>query len=88
MFTIFNRLVNWWKLIAGFTLAALPVIAYMFGRKEGKKIEEVKQVKETVRVEKARTEFYKAMEQAAHEVQNNRPADRDDLVDRLRKHGL
>lgn len=88
MFALFNRFVKWWKLLAGFVLAALPVIAYMFGRKEGKKIEEAKQVKEAVRVEKARTEFYKSMEQAAHEVQNNRPVSGDDLVDRLRKHGL
>jgi hypothetical protein len=39
MSILFNRLVNGWKLIVGFVLAALPVIAYVFGRKEGKKIE-------------------------------------------------
>lgn len=88
MAIFFGRLVAWWKLFLGVLLAALPVIAYVFGRKEGKKIETVEVLKEQARTEEERADFYKEMEQASHEVQDNRPANRDELVKRLRKQGL
>lgn len=84
----FGRLINWWKLILGFIIAAIPVIAYVVGRREGRSIEKTEVLKDTVRTEKERAEFYKEMGEASNEAQSNRPANRDQLIDRLRQHGL
>ncbi len=84
----FGRVVAYWKLIVAAILAALPVIAYVFGRKDGRKIEQTHAAQEVVKTEKARSDFYKDIAEATHEAQANRPADRDDLVKRVREHGL
>lgn len=83
-----GRFVNWWKLVVGVLLAAIPVVAYVFGRKDGKAVVEKKVVEDALRTEHDRAEFYKSIGEAADEATNNRPADRDDLVKRVRQHGL
>lgn len=85
---ILGRFVSWWKLALGVALAALPVIAYVFGRKDGKTIEREKVMEDAVRSEGERADFYKNIGEAASEAQANRPADRGKLVKRLRQHGL
>lgn len=89
MFSVFfGRLISWWKLILGFIIAAIPVIAYVIGRREGKAIVQNDVLKDTARTEKERADFYKEMGEASNEAQSNRPANRDQLIDRLRQHGL
>jgi uncharacterized membrane protein len=83
-----GRFVNWWKLALGVFLAALPVIAYVFGRRDGKTIEREKVMEDAVRSEGERADFYKSIGEAVNEAEANRPADRDKLVKRLRQHGL
>lgn len=85
---ITTKLSVWWKVGVGALVAAIPVIAYVFGRKDGKNIEHTNQMKEAVRAEKTRADFYYEMERAANEAHANRPASRDGVVERLRKHGL
>lgn len=89
MWSLFvGRLVDWWKLIIGIVLAALPVIAYVFGRKDGRSLEKEKVMEDVVRTEKERADFYKNIGEASNEAQANRPANRDELTQRLRQHGL
>ena len=85
---ILGRFVSWWKLALGVALAALPVIAYVFGRKDGKTIEREKVMEDAVQSEAERADFYKNIGEAASEAQANRPANRDELTQRLRQHGL
>lgn len=85
---VLSRVVSYWKLALGVIVAALPVVAYVFGRKDGKKLEQNKAVQEVVKTEQARSDFYKDIAEATHEAQANRPTDRDDLVKRVREHGL
>lgn len=89
MFSIFfGRVVMYWKLVVAILLAALPVVAYVFGRKDGKKIEQNNTMSEVVKTEKDRSNFYKEIAEATHEAQTTRPTNRDDLVKRVREHGL
>lgn len=83
-----TKVAVWWKLVVGVVVAAIPVIAYMFGRKDGKSIEQTNNMKEAVRAEKTRADFYYEMEKAANEAHAKRPVTRDGVVERLRKHGL
>ena len=85
---IFSPVIKYAKIIGGVILALIPVLAYVFGRRDAKEIEQAKIAKQVLRAEKSRGEFYKDMAEAAHEVQNNRPDSRDDLVNRLRNNGL
>lgn len=84
----FGRLVNWWKLLLGALAVMIPVLAYVFGRKDGKLAFEKEAMQDAVRTEKSRADFYKDMGEASYEAQSNRPSSSDDLVDRVRKHGL
>ena len=69
-------------------LAALLPILYIIGRKDGAKIEEVKQVKASAKAAEQRADFYKEMETTNNEIESTKPRDRDDVVERLREHGL
>lgn len=85
---IFSPIVKYAKIIGGIILALVPVLAYVFGRKDARELEQAKAAKQILRAEKRRGDFYKDMAEATHEVQNNRPTNRDDLVKRLRDSGL
>ena len=69
-------------------MAALLPILYIIGRKDGAKVKEVKQTKASAKAAEERAEFYKEMETTNNEIESNKPRTRDDITDRLRKHGL
>jgi hypothetical protein len=76
------------KVIAIGILAALVPILYILGRRDGAKIEEVKQIKASAEAMEDRAEFYKEMENTNSEIESTKPTTRDDITDRLREHGL
>ncbi len=84
MFGIFTKI----KIIVAGLMAALLPILYIIGRRDGAKVEEVKQVKASAKAAEDRAEFYKEMETTNNEIESNKPRTRDDITDRLRKHGL
>ena len=84
MFGIFTKIKI---IVAGLTAALLPIL-YIVGRRDGAKVEEVKQVKASAKASEDRAEFYKEMETTNNEIESTKPRTRDDLTDRLRQHGL
>ena len=84
MFGIFGQI----KIIVAGLMAALLPILYIVGRRDGAKVEEVKQVKASAKAAEDRAEFYKEMETTNNEIESTKPRTRDDITDRLRKHGL
>lgn len=74
-------------IVAGIVAALLPIL-YIIGRRDGAKVEEVKQVKASAKASEDRAEFYKEMETTNNEIESTKPRDRDDVVKRLREHGL
>lgn len=74
-------------IIVGIVAALLPIL-YILGRRDGKKIEEVKQIKASAEAMEDRAEFYRDMESTNSEIESNKPVTRDDVVERLREHGL
>lgn len=84
MFGIFSKI----KIIAAGAIAALLPILYILGRRDGAKLEEVKQVKASAKAAEDKAEFYKEMETTNNEIESTKPRTRDDLTDRLRDHGL
>lgn len=84
MFGIFSKV----KIMVAGLMAALLPILYIIGRRDGAKVEEVKQVKASAKAAEERAEFYKEMETTNNEIESNKPRTRDDITDRLRKHGL
>jgi hypothetical protein len=85
---LLTRIKDYWQLLVGLLVAAIPVVTYLFGRKDGAVAEKDKFVKDTVRKEVQRADFYKEIGEATHEAQANRPSNRNELTERLRKHGL
>ena len=84
MFGIFTKI----KIIVAGIMAALLPILYIIGRRDGAKVEEVKQVKASAKAAEQRAEFYKEMETTNNEIESNKPRTRDDLTKRLRDSGL
>jgi hypothetical protein len=84
MFGIFSKV----KIIVAGIVAALLPILYIIGRRDGAKVEEVKQVKASAKAAEDRAEFYKEMETTNNEIESTKPRTRDDIVERLREHGL
>ena len=74
-------------IVAGIVAALLPIL-YIIGRKDGAKVEEVKQVKASAKAAENRAEFYKEIESTNNEIESNKPRTRDDLTNRLRDNGL
>ena len=85
---IFSTVIKYAKIVGGIILSLVPVLAYVFGRKDAKEIGQARAAKQILRAEKDRGEFYKDMAEAANEIQNTRPTNRDDIVKRLRDTGL
>ena len=50
-------------IVAGIVAALLPIL-YIIGRRDGAKVEEVKQVKASAKASEDRAEFYKEMEKS------------------------
>ena len=84
MFGIFSKIK---VIVAGIVAALLPIL-YIVGRRDGAKVEEVKQVKASAKAAEDRAEFYKEMETTNNEIESTKPRTRDDIVERLREHGL
>ena len=84
MFGIFSKIK---VIVAGIVAALLPIL-YIVGRRDGAKVEEVKQVKASAKAAEDRAEFYKEMETTNNEIESTKPRTRDDITDRLRQHGL
>jgi len=70
------------------TVAVLLPILYVIGRRDGARKEKVRRVAEALEAEQARADFYKNIESANNEAENNKPRSSADLTDRLREHGL
>lgn len=79
---------QYWLAFVGAVLAVAMFALYVMGRKDGQKIEQVETIKHDLEVQQATTDFYKDMGKAELEAQINRPADRSELVNRLRDVGL
>lgn len=86
--TVLSKITQWWKLILGVVVALIPVIAYIFGRKDGTYKEKLQRIEDAARLDRQRAEFYKNLGEAQSESQANRPIASDDVVERLRKNGL
>jgi hypothetical protein len=86
--TVLSKITQWWRIILGVLVAMIPVIAYIFGRKDGTHREKLQRIEDAARAERNRAEFYKDLGEAQSEAQINRPVSRDDIVERLRKNGL
>lgn len=86
--SVLSKITDWWKVIAGVLVAMIPVIAYIFGRKDGTHREKLQRIEDAARAERERAEFYKDLGEAQNEAQANRPISSDDIVERLRKNGL
>lgn len=69
-------------------LAALLPILYVLGRRDGAKLEKTSVLEDELDTQRDISEFYKGMEQANNEAEDAKPRTRDELTDRLRKHGL
>lgn len=83
-----SKFKQWWTVIAGVAIAMIPVIAYIFGRKDGTHREKLQRIEDAARSERERAEFYKDLGEATNEAQANRPITSTDIVERLRKNGL
>jgi len=81
MFGIVGKIKTY--IIAG--LAVLMPILYVLGRKDGKKIEKQKVLKDEIEASQKASDFYKAMAEHEDDPSTN---DRDSLSDRLRRDGL
>ena len=84
MFGIMTKI----KLIGAAVIAALLPILYILGRRDQAQIDTSRAFEEALDAEKDKADFYRDMEQSNYEIQNSKPRSRDDLADRLRKHGL
>lgn len=86
--TVLSKITQWWKIILGVVVALIPLIAYIFGRKDGTHREKLQRIEDAARAERQRAEFYKDLGEAQNEAQTNRPITSDSIVERLRKNGL
>jgi len=80
----------WSKLKMAF-IAAIPVIMgilYALGRKDGRSLEKKEVLEDEVETQKERADFYKAMNEHDAEIDSATPRTRNELTERLRKHGL
>jgi len=85
---VLTKIKVWWKVLVGAVVVMVPVITYLFGRKDGASSQKVEYLQDSITAEKYKADFYSSMGDAIHEAQTNRPMDRDSVVERLRKHGL
>lgn len=85
---LMSKVTEWWKVVVGVLAVMIPLIAYIFGRKDGTYKEKLQRIEDAARAERERAEFYKELGEAQGEAQANRPITSDDIVERLRKNGL
>jgi hypothetical protein len=76
------------KLIIAAAIPVLMGVLYALGRKDGRTLEQKEVLKDEVQVQKKRADFYKAMEEHDSKIDSTTPSTRDELTERLRKHGL
>lgn len=85
---LLSRIKDYWRLMVGILVVSIPAITYVFGRKDGKATQKYEHLKDAVRTESKRADFYKDIGESTDEAQASRPTTREQLVERLRKHGL
>lgn len=85
---VIGKVKSYWQLVVAGASALLLLITYMVGRKDGRTAVEAKINREVAEEEKKVADFYKDMGAAELEAEINRPDNRSDLVERLRKSGL
>lgn len=72
-------------ILVGMFSALLPIL-YAIGRKDGKNLQQKKELESDLLSEKRKSEFYRAMEESSDEPVAT--PDRDDFIKRLRHKGL
>ena len=88
MLTLFTRIKDFWPVIVAAPVPIVGALICAIGRKDGSYTEKVRRMEDAARTERHRAEFYKHIGEASNEAQATKPASRDELTDRLRKHGL
>lgn len=76
------------KTIVIAALAVLLPILYILGRRDQKAVDHGKLLEDALDTEKDRADFYRDMEKHNHEIEDNRPSSRDDIIKRLRNNGF
>lgn len=76
------------KIIGAAIIAALIPIIYLFGRKDGSASVEKRVLEDEVSSLKRQQEFQEEMRKHEQQAEDSKPTTRDELTDRLRKHGL
>lgn len=85
---IATKVKGYWQLIVAGASAVLLFLVYITGRKDGRNAVQAKINEDVIATEKHVSDFYKEMGRAEREAEANRPDDRLELVERLRKSGL
>lgn len=76
------------KTIVIAALAVLLPILYILGRRDQKSVDRVDRLEDALDTEKDRADFYRDMDKYNHEIEDNTPSTRDDIIKRLRERGL
>lgn len=76
------------KLIGAAIIAALIPIIYLFGRKDGASAVEKSVLEDEISSLKRQQEFQEEMRKHEQQAEDDKPRNRDELVSRLRDHGL
>lgn len=76
------------KTIVIAVLSALLPILYILGRRDQKAVDHRDRLEDALDTEKDRADFYRDMEKHNHEIQENSPSSRDDIIKRLRDNGF
>lgn len=76
------------KDIAIAALAVLLPVLYLIGRRDQNKINRGQILEDALDTEKDRADFYREMEKHNHEIEEQRPDSRADIIKRLRDHGF
>lgn len=76
------------KIVAITLFAALLPVLYLFGRKDGKAVEQTKKMEDALETNEKVAEFYKEIEHTNNEIEAIKPRNTSTLIKRLRDRGL
>jgi len=82
------KLKSWGKYIGLAALALIPIIGYMFGRKDGVHSERQKGFELEIKRRDRQMDFFKGVTNEERKADANKPRTRRELTDRLRGKGL
>jgi len=79
---------NYIKMFAAALFAAALPVLYLFGKKKGQSEEKQLVLESIIEEEQKKADFYRAMDEKNDAEEPTAPVSRNNLVKRLRKHGL